>query len=273
MSDMWESVAPAWADQAAFVDEHLAAATERLVELAGVVEGAAVLEIACGPGGAGLVAARHTGPTGSVLLSDDAPGMVAAAGERAATLPHVDTALFTQTTIEADDDRFDAVISRHGLMFAEPPAAAVREAARVTRPGGRVAAMTWGPREDNPWLAATLDAVADEFGVPFPPPHIPGPFALDSEDALRAALTGGGLEDVTVERIDAPVTLGSVEEWWDRVHRLAGPLAIALAAMPDDQRTSIERRAMEKAEQAARAEGDGVTLGGCVLVGCGQAPR
>ena len=38
------------------------------------------------------------------------------------------TAVFDQSEIVAEDGHFDAVISRHGLMFAEDPVAAVREA-------------------------------------------------------------------------------------------------------------------------------------------------
>ena len=78
-------------------------------------------------------------------------------------------------------------------MYAFTPAAkrvaAVREAVRVLRPGGRYAAMTWDRRKANPWLGLVLDAVGEQFGVPFPPPGIQGPFSLsDSEQQeLRRA--------------------------------------------------------------------------------------
>ena len=57
-------------------------------------------------------------------------------------------------------------------MFVDEPADAVREARRVLRPGGRYVAMTWDAREANPWLGLILDAVGEQFGVPFPPPGI-----------------------------------------------------------------------------------------------------
>lgn len=268
---MWNSVAPAWEANASFVDEHLAAATEALLDAAGISQGADVLEVACGPGGAGLAAAARVGPTGSVLLSDDAPDMVAAATRRAGELAYVRTAMFDESSIDADDDSFDAVISRHGLMFAEDTAGAVREAGRVLRPGGRFAAMTWGPRAENPWLGLILDAVSDQFGVPFPPVTIRGPFQLDDADALARDLRDGGLHDVRVERIETPMHAESLDEWWDRVPKFAGPLAMALAGMEVELRDAIERRAREAGEHAARPDGDGIAFDGCVLIASGHA--
>ena len=79
---MWNSVAPAWERNADFVDEHLAAATEALLDAAHVTGGASVLELATGPGGAGLAAADRVGPSGHVLLADDAQEMVAVAARQ-----------------------------------------------------------------------------------------------------------------------------------------------------------------------------------------------
>src|SRR5271165_401694 len=159
MSDMWNSVAPGWEANAEFVDEHLAEATDALLDAAGITEGDAVLELAAGPGGAGLRAARRVGLKGSVVLSDDAPEMVAVAARRGTGYPQVSTAVFDQSEILARDGRFDAVISRHGLMFAKHAVSAVKEATRVLRPRGGFAAMTWGTRRMNPWLGIVQDAV------------------------------------------------------------------------------------------------------------------
>ncbi|MGZ6565038.1 MAG: class I SAM-dependent methyltransferase [Solirubrobacteraceae bacterium] len=102
-----------------------------------------------------------------VVLSDVAGEMVAVAARRAGATAQVSTAVFDQSAIDFADASFDAVISRHGLMFVEDPVDAVAEAARVLRVGGRYAAMTWDRRELNTWLGLVLDAVSDQFGVPF----------------------------------------------------------------------------------------------------------
>lgn len=272
MSDMWESVAPGWEANAQFVDGHLAQATDALLDAAGVGEGTAVLDLGCGAGGAGLAAARRVGTGGSVVLSDVAPAMVAAAGRRATGMPQVATAIFDQSAIDAPDGRFDAVISRHALMFVEDPATVIREIGRVLRPGGRYATMTWAPREQNPWLGLTLDAVGAQFGVPFPPPGVRGPFSLTDPALLASALRDGGLDDVATVRIDTPLRADSVKDWWDRVLQLAGPLAMALAGMEPEVRDAIGERARAAAASAARHEQDGIVLDGAVLIASGTVP-
>ncbi len=270
---MWNSVAPGWEASAQFVDGHLALATESLLDAAGVGEGDAVLDLAAGPGGAGLAAAERVGPSGSVVLSDAAAEMVAVAARRASGHSQVSTAVFDQSEIVAEDGHFDAVISRHGLMFVEDAAGAVQEAARVLRPGGRYAAMTWGPRGLNPWLGLVLDSVGDQFGVPFPPPNIRGPFSLDDAGLLTSVLQDGGLADVRIETIATPMHAVSLQAWWERVPKLAGPLAIALAGMESGVREEIVQRALSAGANASRRDGDEIVFAGSVLIGSGHTPR
>jgi SAM-dependent methyltransferase len=269
---MWDSVAPGWEANAQFVDGHLAPATEALLDAAGIGAGDVVLDLAAGPGGAGLLAAERVGPSGAVLLSDAAAEMVAVATRRASAHPQVSTAVFDQSEIAAEDGRFDAVISRHGLMFAEDAVGAVQEAARVLRPGGGYAAMTWGPREQNPWLGLILDAVGEQFGVPFPPPNVRGPFELGDVELLTSVLEDGGLIDVRVVSIETPMHAASLEAWWARVPQLAGPLAIALAGMEPAVREEIAQRAISAGANASQRDGDDVVFTGWALIGSGRKP-
>jgi ubiquinone/menaquinone biosynthesis C-methylase UbiE len=274
MSEMWDSVAPSWEANAGFVDAQLALATQALLDAAHIGEGDRVLDLAAGPGGAGLAAARRVGSTGRVVLSDVAGEMVAVAAKRASVDAQVSTAVFDQSLIDFGDDSFDAVINRHGLMFVEDPVQAVAEAVRVLRGGGRYAVMTWDRREVNPWLGLVLDAVSAQFGVPFPPPNVRGPFSLDTAHALTSVLRDGGLENVTVEALPTPMRAASLREWWERVPKLAGPLAIALAGMEADVRDAIADRAMQSGAKAAASDEAGVVFDGSVLIGSGnKAPR
>ena len=272
MSEMWDSVAPGWEANAGFVDEQLALATGALLDAAGVGEGDRVLDLAAGPGGAGLAAAPRVGSSGSVVLSDVAAEMVAVAARRASANAQVSTAVFDQSAIDFRDASFDAVINRHGLMFVEEPVETVAEAVRVLRAGGRYAAMTWDRRELNPWLGLVLDAVSDQFGVPFPPPTVRGPFSLEDADVLTSVLRDGGLQDVTVEAMSTPMHATSLDEWWERVPKLAGPLAIALEGMEADVRDAIGERARQFGATAAAREEDGIVFAGSVLIGSGHKP-
>ena len=267
---MWDSVAPGWEANAGFVDGQLALATEALLDAAQIGAGDQVLDLAAGPGGAGLAAAQRVGPTGSVVLSDVAAEMVAVAAKRASAEAQVSTAVFDQSAIDFADASFDAAINRHGLMFVEDPVQTVTEAVRVLRDGGRYAVMTWDRREANPWLGLVLDAVSAQFGVPFPPPNVRGPFSLDTPDLLMSVLRDAGLKDVTVEAMSTPMHAASLGEWWERVPKLAGPLAIALAGMEADVRDAIGERAMQSGTKTVASDQDGIVFEGSVLIGSGH---
>ena len=233
---MWAAVATAWGDRADYVDARGAGVTERLFELADIHPGERVLELACGPGGAGLDAAEHVGPTGEVVISDVVAEMtsIAAARAKARGLGNVRTRVLDLEEIAEPDASFDVVLCREGLMFAADPARAAREIRRVLRPGGRAAISVWGPRERNPWLGLVMDAVSAQTGRTIPPQGVPGPFSLGDSDALAVVLRDAGLADVVVgELADAP------------------PRGIVRAVVGDDVRP--RRPALEDPRGSARA--------------------
>lgn len=98
------------------------------------------VDLACGLGGPGLWVARETG---AVLTGIDlAPVAVAGARERAATLGLSSVAQFSVGTFaetRLNDAAFDGAMSADALQYAPDKQAALYEAARILRPGGRLA--------------------------------------------------------------------------------------------------------------------------------------
>jgi SAM-dependent methyltransferase len=244
---MWGSVAGAWEQHAAYVDERGAPIAKRMLELTLPGPGDCVLELACGPGSVGLLAAGRVGAAGEVILSDVAPEMTAVAAARAAALglTNVRTEVLDAERIEQPDASYDIVLCREGLMLVPDPDRAAHEIHRVLRPGGRVAVAVWGPRERNPWLGIVLDTVSEQLGTPMPPQGIPHPFSLDEADALAEVLASAGLSDVVVEEVSTPYDAVSADEWWERSTALAGPLARKLAALPAPAAAALRARGAE----------------------------
>ena len=267
----WAAVATAWGDRADYVDARVAGVTERLFEVADIHPGERVLELACGPGGAGLDAAEHVGPTGEVVISDVVAEMtsIAAARAKARGLGNVRTRVLDLEEIAEPDASFDVVLCREGLMFAADPARAAREIRRVLRPGGRAAISVWGPRERNPWLGLVMDAVSAQTGRTIPPQGVPGPFSLGDSDALAVVLRDAGLADVVVGEQPTPLRAGSFEQWWETTSALAGPLSKILADLPEPASQALQGRlrgAIRSYETTT-----GIELPGVALIASGRA--
>jgi ubiquinone/menaquinone biosynthesis C-methylase UbiE len=268
---MWAAVAPAWDTYADLTDARGRELAERLLEASVPRPGERVLELACGAGGVGLAAAALVGAAGDVVISDVAEEMTVIASRRAqqSGLDNVRVRVLDLEELKEPDRSFDVVLCREGLMFAVEPGRAIAEIHRVLRPGGRLAASVWGPRERNPWLALVMDALSTQFRSPMPPPGMPGPFALSDADQLTQLVVGAGFAHVELFEVDVPLR-EPFEDWWTHRVALAGPVSARLAAMPD----ASKQRLREGLREAVRPyERDGMLdFPGLALVVCGRRP-
>ena len=264
---MWSAVAPGWKENADYIDRRGKPMTAKMLATAALQPGDRVLELGCGPGGLGLVAAEQVGPKGEVVLSDVAPEMAAIAGERAEArgLANTSTRVLDLEDVDEPDASYDAVLCREALMLVPEPDRGAAEIHRVLRPGGRAVVSVWGARERNPWLGAMLDALSAQLGAPFPPPGMPGPLSLGGPSQFEQALGAGGFEDVEISEVEVPFRGESFDEWWLRTTALAGPVAKLLQAQPPDAVEAIRSHAREALSGYETA--DGLEIPGITLVG------
>ena len=93
----WQAAAKAWNDWGVFLRQWLGPATERMLDMAGVVEGSRVLDVAAGTGDQTLVIAERVGAKGHVLATDISSNILEFARENAqrADLKNVETRSWT----------------------------------------------------------------------------------------------------------------------------------------------------------------------------------
>src|SRR6185503_14857855 len=101
------------------------------------------LDVAAGPGGLSLPAARLGA---KVVATDWSPAMIARLEARAREegLADVSGRVMDCHALEIDDETFDLTGSQFGVMLVPDQPLALREMARVTRPGGRVLVIAYG---------------------------------------------------------------------------------------------------------------------------------
>ena len=100
-----------------------------------------VLDIASGDGVLAELLSPHSG---RYVCVDTSARVVAAAGERLRRFPNVEVREGDMHALPFADASFDLVVMMHALTYANRPAAAVVEAARVLRPGGRLLLSSLG---------------------------------------------------------------------------------------------------------------------------------
>ena len=169
-----------------------------------------------------------------MLCSDAAQGMVDLIAATVAHLPQVSAARIDAAEIPLPDGSVDAVAFQMGLMFALDPVTACSEIRRVLAPGGRVGIAVWAGPEHNPWLSCLGMAAMAQGVVTGGPPTGPGGlFSLSDPEVLRSTVARGGFEHVEIEQVAVEIRFDGLEDHFDHVSRLAGPLAAALAAAPE----------------------------------------
>jgi SAM-dependent methyltransferase len=210
----WQDAAASWHRWGPTIEDWLAAATDRMLDAAGVTTGSRVLDVAAGAGGQTLAAARRAGPTGHVLATDIAPAILAYAAKAAsdAGLGNVETLELDGERLAVDPGGFDAVISRVGLIYFPDLQAALTGMREALRPGGRIAAVVYSTADRNGFFAVPVGIIRRRAQLPPPAPGQPGPFSLGTPGVAEQALTDAGFVDVTVEAVPSPVRMASAAE-------------------------------------------------------------
>jgi SAM-dependent methyltransferase len=178
---LWGTDPQAWADLA---EAHNRPLFEAVLDAAGAGPGTRLLDVGCGSG-LTLVLARERGALPSGV--DISPGLLGIARDR---LPHADLREADMESLPFGDAAFDSVTGVNAFQFAGDPRRALREAARVTRPGGRVVASLFAAPERS------QGTVAHEAMSALIPPGQAGdhaPYALSAPGNLEAALGDAGL--------------------------------------------------------------------------------
>jgi ubiquinone/menaquinone biosynthesis C-methylase UbiE len=160
---LWGAQARDWAD---VQEGQFAAAYHAVLDRAAIGAGTRHLDAGCG---AGMAAALSASLGATVSGLDASAALLEIARERT---PAGD---FRQGDLEAlpfDDNAFDLVTGFNAFQFAGDAAQALREAGRVTRPGGKVVIMTWG---DPKGMEAAGHIAAIKPLMPAPPPGAAGP--------------------------------------------------------------------------------------------------
>jgi ubiquinone/menaquinone biosynthesis C-methylase UbiE len=266
--EAWDAIATGYDRYVAPQEADLANEALRLV---GIEPGERFLDVAAGPGGLSLPAARLGA---QVLATDWSAAMIERfeARVRDENLSQAEGRVMDCHALDIPDDSFDVTGSQFGVMLVPDQPRALREMVRVTKPGGRVLVLAYGFPAELEFLQfflGALKAVAPEFpGLPDDPP--PLEFQVSDPEVLRGRLTDAGLKGVRVEQTAERPTFSSGQEMWDWVlygNPIPGMVIAELGLTEEQQarlRQVLDGMLRERAERDGRA-----TLTNRVNIGIG----
>ena len=117
-----------------------------LLSEAKLSSGESVLDVACGPGTVARMASEWVGPKGRVIATDISPPMLdlARAKPQASNSAPIEYVESPAHPLKTKDASFALTVCQQGLQFFPERVEALKEMARVTQPGGRIAVAVWG---------------------------------------------------------------------------------------------------------------------------------
>lgn len=206
----------------------------QLADLAGVRPGLRVLDVGCGPGALTTELAARLGPSAVAAVDPSAPFVAAARARH----PGVDVRQAAAEQLPFADGTFDVTLAQLVVHFMADPVAGLAEMARVTRPGGVVAACVWDHAGDQGPLGAFWRAARDLDPDVHDESHLAGVRAGHLAELFEAA----GLGHVEQATLSVGRSYASFEDWWEPYTRGVGPAGAYVARLDPDQQVVLRER-------------------------------
>lgn len=216
--------------------------SSKVADAAGFAAGQQVLDVACGTGVLARETADRVGISGAVTGLDASPGMLEVARRLA---PDLEWRQGAAESLPFPDGAFDRVVSQFGLMFFRDREAAIREALRVLRPGGRLVVAVWNSLRNNPAYADEVELLEQCAGRAAAD-AVRAPFALGDARALAELFRTAGAASVAMATDREMARFPSVRVMLEA--DLRGWLPVMGVVLPEERIAEV----LEQAEDVLR---------------------
>jgi ubiquinone/menaquinone biosynthesis C-methylase UbiE len=250
---MWDNAAAGWQNWWETIEHGAQKVSDKIVQLAEIKPGDSVLDIATGIGEPAVTAAKRIKPNGRVVATDISPQMLAIAKTRASSLGLNDIMEFREGDGEKLDlpdspaaRKFDAVLSRWGLMFFPNLPTALIRLKEMLVTSGRLSAAVWSAPPKVPLLDLAFATVRKQINAPAPPPGAPGPFALADVEALKRSFSQAGFKDIRIETLQTTFSFDSPESYTRMHQQVTAPIHAMLANHTEE----VKKRAWNSITEA-----------------------
>jgi len=225
-----------------------------------------ILDVATGTGEPGLTIATEL-KNGKVVGVDLAEEMLLVAKEKAAIrgIINFETVCCDVSALPFDDNTFDAISCRLGIMFFPDIQLALGEMVRVLKPGGRLVISAWDIQEKNFWINASMETMISSLGLK-PPVGAPGLFRCSQEGFMADQMRKAGLKNILEKSLAVELECGTIENYWSFITEVASPTAFKNA--DHTMKEKIKEEVLHKVNQ--KCPGGNIEMASCSIIICGQ---
>jgi len=195
----------------------------RFAELVEARAGQRALDVGCGPGALTAQLVERLGMN-AVSAIDPSASFVAAIRAR---FPGIDVRSGVAEHLPFPDAGFDLTLAQLVVHFMSDPVSGLSEMARVTRPGGLVAACVWDHAGDGGPLSSFWRAVHDVD----PDAHDESGLAGAREGHLAELCQVAGLTDVEPTTLTVRIPFATFTDWWEPFTLGVGPAGAYVARL------------------------------------------
>jgi SAM-dependent methyltransferase len=215
-----------------FMGRYTPSLATKLGDAAGVVDHGRALDVGSGPGGLALELCARLGAE-NVAAIDPSEQFMAACRQRC---PGADVRLGAAEELPWDNASFDTTLSCLAIGFFADPDRGVAEMARVTKPGGRVAACMWDIADGGMTMLRTFWDGARQIH-----PDVEGERARagTSRGDIAARFEQAGLVDIVDDSLTVEVTYTDFDDLWEPLTFAIGPAGQYLASLAVDERARV----------------------------------
>lgn len=214
-----------------FMGRYSSLLSPQMADLAGVDPGQRVIDVGCGPGALAAELVERVGAANVAAVDPSEPFVEAAKARHAG----VDVRLASAEHVPFPDDSFDIAIAQLVVHFMTDPVAGLREMARVTRPGGVVAACVWDHAGGRGPLSVFWQAAIELD----PTVHDESQLAGARQGHLADLFAAAGLDQVEASEVTATLQHATFDEWWEPYTRGVGPAGGYVARLEPEGRARL----------------------------------
>jgi ubiquinone/menaquinone biosynthesis C-methylase UbiE len=234
----WQASAKYWDKYRPLITQMFGPVTSALIEEAQIGVDHNVLDIGGGGGEPSLTISGVVGPSGCVVFTDPAPGMLEAARAEANRrgLTNIQFKQCAADNLPMADNTVDIAVGRFSVMFFPDPVGGIREVLRVVRSNGHVSFAVWGSKDANPFFSTMNDVFDRLVESTNEDPEAPDPFRFAVSGALAEIMKEAGAGNVTERQLDfeieAPI---SFEQFWQLRSEMSASLREKLAGLTPEK--------------------------------------